>query len=496
MRAQFEQWLSNYKEYKKAKAQNTVKTIDALSDEAVLNGTIQNGLLCCDNFIQFAKSRQSIIRSRSLLSNEKKALDLLGDFYQVMEYTSTSYADSHSLLYEYCSSLRMSYSYKPVLIMKLLEVEAWKKPCSFTQLCALFGDYYKDRINQGLVAEKDNSIFSKQPIDFEKAETIILNNPIAVLEKDGVILFSVENNTILFSSQYSPAPSEKDEIKLLCEDKLQKYYDALISSSQKKTLPNVEVKAAIDKLQEVIMNSGDNARIRDSKYHLHQLDLIWGETTGFGPAPRKQEPPQKALSSPIPHLNDDDERSVGKLVKEQMSLLAELDFTFDKKLFADMCTLEWSKKTFNLYYPFFKVVKPGIPVTLQKKDNRGNNRYWKQVFPFGNGDVLITSEWYKESKPLFIRWFQNIEDARQKDVEQKAPIPEEDITPAVDSQNAVKEGCKVIVHIQGSQQPKTFIIDTKKYPAQKAFLGKQVGSSVVLRAYGNEGLFIIDEIIQ
>ena len=129
MRAQFEQWLSNYKEYKKAKAQNTVKTIDALSDEAFLNGTIQNGLFCCDNFIQYAKSRQNIIRSRSLVSNEKKTLDLLGDFYQVMEYTSTSYDDSHSLLYEYCLSLRMSYSYKPVLIMKLIEVEAWKKPC-------------------------------------------------------------------------------------------------------------------------------------------------------------------------------------------------------------------------------------------------------------------------------------------------------------------------------------------------------------------------------
>lgn len=494
MRAQFEQWLLNYKEYKKAKAQNTVKTVDTLSDEAVLKGTIQNGLFCCDNFIQFAKSRQNIIRVRPMLPNEKKALELLGDFYQIMEYTSVPYADSHSLLYEYCTSLKMSYSYKPVIIMMLIQVEAWKKPCPFAQLCSLFCDYYKDRINNALIAEKDNSIFSNLPIDFEKAETVILNNPIAILEKDGVILFNVENNCILFSSQYSPSPSEKEDIKLLCEDKLRRYYELLASSKQKKVIPNAEVKDALDRLEEAILSSGDRPRIRDSKYHLHQLSMIWGETAGFGHV-IKQDSPPKATPVAIPTLSDDDERSVGKLVKEQMAILSELGFTFDQDLFHEMCTLEWSKKTFNLYYPFFRIVKPGVPVSLQKKDSRGNNRYWKQVFPFGNGDVLITSEWYKESKPLFIRWFQNIEAAQQKETELETPLPTEKQNPIIDQRNVVIDGCKVVVHIQGSRQQKTFIIDTEKYPAQKAFLGRGVGSSVVLRAYGNEGIFIIDEII-
>ncbi len=84
-----------------------------------------------------------------------------------------------------------------------------------------------------------------------------------------------------------------------------------------------------------------------------------------------------------------------------------------------MCSLEWSKKTFKLYYPFFKIVDPKMPLALQKRDYLGNNRYWKQVFSFGNGDVLITSEWYKESKPLFINWFHHIEETRQKEADQE-----------------------------------------------------------------------------
>ena len=71
MRAQFEYWLLNYKEYKNAKAQNTIKTINALSDEAVLNSIIAYGLFCCESFIQYAKFRQSITRARALLPAEK-----------------------------------------------------------------------------------------------------------------------------------------------------------------------------------------------------------------------------------------------------------------------------------------------------------------------------------------------------------------------------------------------------------------------------------------
>ncbi len=73
-----------------------------------------------------------------------------------------------------------------------------------------------------------------------------------------------------------------------------------------------------------------------------------------------------------------------------------------------MCTLDWSKKTFKLYFPFMKVVNPSDNIDLLKRDSRGNNRYWNKVFTFNERTVLITSEWYKESKPLFISWFNSL----------------------------------------------------------------------------------------
>ena len=91
-----------------------------------------------------------------------------------------------------------------------------------------------------------------------------------------------------------------------------------------------------------------------------------------------------------------------------MSYLEEIGFVFEESLFQKMCTLEWSKKTFRLYYPFMKVVGPSDNIDLLKRDSLGNNRYWKHIFTYKNGSVLISSEWYKESKPPFVTWFNSL----------------------------------------------------------------------------------------
>lgn len=71
-------------------------------------------------------------------------------------------------------------------------------------------------------------------------------------------------------------------------------------------------------------------------------------------------------------------------------------------------TKEWSKKTLGLYYALFKPYDPSQPIENQTKDYRNNNRYYGKVFTFGDSQVLLTCEWYKESKKLYINWFNNL----------------------------------------------------------------------------------------
>jgi hypothetical protein len=83
MRTQFELWLVNYKELKKSKAQKIVETIDTISDESVLNGTLESGLFLCNDFLDFAKKRLKIFRVKQVNQTEKRLLNFLGTFIRL-----------------------------------------------------------------------------------------------------------------------------------------------------------------------------------------------------------------------------------------------------------------------------------------------------------------------------------------------------------------------------------------------------------------------------
>ena len=107
-------------------------------------------------------------------------------------------------------------------------------------------------------------------------------------------------------------------------------------------------------------------------------------------------------------ISNEDERKIGKIVQDSMQKLSESGFIFDNSLYSLFYTKEWSKKTLGLYYALFKSYDPSQPIENQTKDHRNNNRYYGKVFTFGECQVLLTSEWYKESKELYINWFNSL----------------------------------------------------------------------------------------
>ena len=60
-------------------------------------------------------------------------------------------------LIEYCEKMSMSYSYKPVLIMGLIQNQGI---ITLDEAASFFLQFYSTRLEQGLIAEKKNSIYS------------------------------------------------------------------------------------------------------------------------------------------------------------------------------------------------------------------------------------------------------------------------------------------------------------------------------------------------
>ena len=85
---------------------------------------------------------------------------------------------------------------------------------------------------------------------------------------------------------------------------------------------------------------------------------------------------------------------------ENISKLHLLEDEYIYKLMQE----EYSKKTFNLNYPFMKK----IDMTKDLKEQRLVNnypRYWTKVFIFNGEEYYICSEWYEDAnRDFFEKW--------------------------------------------------------------------------------------------
>ncbi|WP_328589254.1 nucleoside triphosphate pyrophosphohydrolase [Litchfieldia alkalitelluris] len=98
------------------------------------------------------------------------------------------------------------------------------------------------------------------------------------------------------------------------------------------------------------------------------------------------------------------EVKVGELVQSTMRNLAS-----SNKLSADkiqfLCDYKYSKRTFDINYPFLIKLQPEIPIDEQGIFN-GYNRYWKKPILINGERYLMCSQWYDRNKPKFMNWVQ------------------------------------------------------------------------------------------
>lgn len=122
------------------------------------------------------------------------------------------------------------------------------------------------------------------------------------------------------------------------------------------------------------------------------------------------------VTSPVNSVNSDEETAddvkVGKHIRNKLRELSHKDFVFTNDQIIAMCSAEWSHKTFtyNRILPFAKIFIALKEISEQAKDERGYNRYWDEVFSFGEYKLLIVSQWYAKDKDSFDEWYDSLAD--------------------------------------------------------------------------------------
>lgn len=120
--------------------------------------------------------------------------------------------------------------------------------------------------------------------------------------------------------------------------------------------------------------------------------------------PSLLSPPKESISVRVPSLPAPGLK-VGEFVYTAMRDLEKAGFVFSLEQINDMCSVDWTKKTFHTVKPFMKLYVPGVT------DNKGSDgfvRFKSDPYIFGDIQVLISKEWYERQRQYFIDWYNSL----------------------------------------------------------------------------------------
>ncbi len=139
---------------------------------------------------------------------------------------SESSRDKCKQLIEYCKTMRMSYSYKPLLILALLHAGAPDGSVSIQKAAEFFDEFYSTRKAQGLPAEKKKCIYLRDDVTLDEIMANLIANPVKALVASGYFFYNEETQVFSVSPEIWSAirRGEKASLTKTCKQKLKEYY--------------------------------------------------------------------------------------------------------------------------------------------------------------------------------------------------------------------------------------------------------------------------------
>lgn len=122
--------------------------------------------------------------------------------------------------------MRMSYSYKPLLILALLHAGNKEGAVSIRDAAEYFHNFYRDRKAKGLQAEKKKCIYLRDDVTMDQIMANLIANPVKALVASGYFFYNEEDQVLSVSPEIWSAMNrgKKSSLTRICKQKLQEYY--------------------------------------------------------------------------------------------------------------------------------------------------------------------------------------------------------------------------------------------------------------------------------
>ena len=171
------------------------------------------------------KNDSAIYRIESIAAAIGRATNVLTqpvmDTYLPPETVSERVAS----LQEYCMTMKMSYSYKPVLILALLHAGK-DGSVSIDAAAKFFREYYSARKAEGLPAEKKQCIYLRDNIADSQIVANLINNPVKALCESGFFFYDKQRQTFYLSPKIWSVLDNGGKVILaqICRTRLKEYF--------------------------------------------------------------------------------------------------------------------------------------------------------------------------------------------------------------------------------------------------------------------------------
>lgn len=146
---------------------------------------------------------------------------------KISGYTpSESSEEKLSHFLDYCKTMKMSYSYKPLLILALLHWGDSNGCITIEKAAAYFRNYYSNRKAKGLPIEKKRCIYLRDDATDEQIITNLIANPVKALVGSGYFFFNEDSRVFSVSPEIWKVTDRytKAMITRICRQKLKSYY--------------------------------------------------------------------------------------------------------------------------------------------------------------------------------------------------------------------------------------------------------------------------------
>jgi hypothetical protein len=97
---------------------------------------------------------------------------------------------------------------------------------------------------------------------------------------------------------------------------------------------------------------------------------------------------------------------IGKLIKSNIASIINYCNNVNHDEFGSLCDLPYSKRIFDINFPFFIEIS-----NINENDSKKQScRFWSEIYLVRGKRVRITSQWFESSIPLFLKYME------QKDI--------------------------------------------------------------------------------